>query len=92
MLQRSIEVTLSREEFAEAVLRNMLKQMSDLCRYFEQVPVPQKWIGSSVALGFDVFQLPTRDESGLREMIKVIVNIFDWGRSELLQVNRAACF
>uniref|UniRef100_A0A7S4L090 C2 domain-containing protein n=1 Tax=Guillardia theta TaxID=55529 RepID=A0A7S4L090_GUITH len=83
--ERSIEVTLSREEFAEAVLRNILKQMSDLCRYFEQVPVPQKWIGSSVALGFDVFQLPTRDESGLREMIKVIVNIFDWGRSELLQ-------
>eukprot|EP00960_Hanusia_phi_P012211 356171-Hanusia_phi.AAC.5 len=70
----------------------MLKRMSELCKYFEQVPVPQKWIGSSVALGFDACQLPRRDNSLAKEIDKVIVNIFDWGRSELLKVTFVKSF
>lgn len=46
-----------------------------------QVRVPQKWVGSSVAIGFDAASSWTGDEAAARA--QVIVKIFDWGRSEL---------
>eukprot|EP00434_Breviolum_minutum_P029748 symbB.v1.2.026299.t1/scaffold2616.1/size74813/3 len=52
-------------------------------------PVPQKWIGSSVALGFDIGQMPKRgEEEKFRQ--KIIVSIFDWGRSELNTIEKNA--
>ncbi|KAK3272648.1 hypothetical protein CYMTET_19069 [Cymbomonas tetramitiformis] len=50
------------------------------------VAVPQKWVGSSVALGFDVgtpWSSTTRSRSEAEVRRGVIVNVFDWGRSEL---------
>jgi len=52
------------------------------------VPVPQKWIGSSVALGFDCGSLPRRDEPEESIRKRVLVSIFDWGRSELNTVDK----
>jgi len=51
-------------------------------------PVPQKWIGSSVALGFDAGQLPQRSTSQSSIRRRAIVSIFDWGRSELNTLER----
>jgi len=51
------------------------------------VMVPQKWIGSSVALGFDCGELPLRSKGEESIGENIIVNIFDWGRSTLTLAN-----
>mmetsp|Transcript_81784 Transcript_81784/g.227707 ORF Transcript_81784/g.227707 Transcript_81784/m.227707 type:complete len:794 (-) Transcript_81784:131-2512(-) len=73
---------LSPTELSEIVLHESVFRLARLAIACRHAPVPQKWIGSSVALGFDCGQLPLRtsvDEA--RRSVKV--NIFDWGRSEL---------
>jgi len=48
------------------------------------VPAPQKWLGSSVAVGFDDDYVPHRTDAAEEEVRKkTMVSIFDWGRSEL---------
>jgi len=49
-----------------------------------QVPVPQKWLGSSVALLFDAGEAPERGAALEAAASGAGVYIFDWGRSELL--------
>jgi len=70
-------------ELAELVLREIACRLAALAVACRHVPVPQKWIGSSVALAFDCGQLPIRalPEQRICEMVKV--HVFDWGRSEL---------
>lgn len=78
-------------ELAEVVLDETCKQLVGLTVACCSTQSPQKWIGSSVALGFDDgFSLPgyedgqgftPADEAELRK--SVLVKIFDWGRSEL---------
>lgn len=70
-------------EMIEIVLHEVVCRLTELARACRSSPVPQKWIGSSVALGFDSGQLPRRcdPEEELRKNVRV--NIFDWGRSEL---------
>lgn len=59
-----------------------LLHLSSTCH---KVKVPQKWLGSSVALGYDAGDFPPRsNETEKKIRSNVIVNIFDWGRSELL--------
>jgi len=76
----------SQSELAEIALHETVRQLARLSRTCHRVTVPQKWLGSSVALGFDAGSFPTRSpDAEERIRSKVIVNIFDWGRSELLE-------
>eukprot|EP00434_Breviolum_minutum_P011502 symbB.v1.2.010141.t1/scaffold618.1/size180184/18 len=78
-------------ELAEVVMDETCKQLVGLTVACCLMQAPQKWIGSSVALGFDDgFSLPAyadgqgftgEDEAQLRKTS--LVKIFDWGRSEL---------
>lgn len=74
---------LSKEEYAEVVLDEVFKRMARIALICHRVLIPQKWIGSSVAIGFDVGTLPLRSEAREDVQKRVIVNLFDWGRSEL---------
>lgn len=81
---------LFKEEYAEIVLNEVVRRLSRLSVICHKVIVPQKWIGSSVALGFDAGVIPLRSkpESDVRN--DVLVNLFDWGRSVLntLETNK----
>eukprot|EP00929_Paragymnodinium_shiwhaense_P041056 TRINITY_DN21355_c0_g1_i3.p1 TRINITY_DN21355_c0_g1~~TRINITY_DN21355_c0_g1_i3.p1 ORF type:complete len:566 (-),score=136.74 TRINITY_DN21355_c0_g1_i3:206-1903(-) len=83
----ALETTLTACELVEVALSEMVRQLVGIalaCRY---VQLPQKWVGSSVILGFDCGGLPPRniDEATLRDSVKV--HILDWGRSELNTVD-----
>jgi len=73
----------SPDEIAEIVLHELALRLHNLALACRAVPVPQKWVGSSVALAFDTSVRPSREdgEAVVRQGVKV--NIFDWGRSEL---------
>mmetsp|Transcript_2008 Transcript_2008/g.3207 ORF Transcript_2008/g.3207 Transcript_2008/m.3207 type:complete len:436 (+) Transcript_2008:309-1616(+) len=75
--------TASPSEYAEAILCTLIKRMTALVQAFQSIPAPQKWIGSSIAFGFDCGLLPPRSElDSISE--RSACYIFDWGRSELL--------
>ena len=82
---QKIDEYYSSEEVAELVLHEIVKRLLLLAVACCRVTVPQKWVGSSVALGFDCGYFPSRKKDkdlGLcaEDLIrsKVIVNIFDW--------------
>jgi len=71
-------------EVAELVNHEVIRRLFELAIACRKCPVPQKWIGSSVALGFECGLLPERSAEGAERTRKAThVNIFDWGRSEL---------
>jgi len=72
-------------EVAELVLHEVVERLTRLLLACYMASVPQKWIGSSVALGYEAGHLPERGGMNAEEEIRsnVLVNIFDWGRSEL---------
>mmetsp|Transcript_28685 Transcript_28685/g.66148 ORF Transcript_28685/g.66148 Transcript_28685/m.66148 type:complete len:742 (-) Transcript_28685:111-2336(-) len=75
---------LATVEWIEVVMASILRQLMELQLACALLDTPQKWIGSSVALGYDVAVLPSREEvTTLGAHGFVRVNIFDWGRSEL---------
>mmetsp|Transcript_32048 Transcript_32048/g.75158 ORF Transcript_32048/g.75158 Transcript_32048/m.75158 type:complete len:660 (+) Transcript_32048:31-2010(+) len=74
---------VSASELAEILLRELVKELVSLSAVCRLVKVPQKWVGSSVALTFDVDSLPLRADLKDRDGKLVKFNIFDWGRSEL---------
>jgi len=79
-------------ELAEVVLSEICRKLVQLASACRKAPAPQKWIGSSVALGFDDQRLveATADATEkLRE--SVAVRIFDWGRSELNTLEKHSC-
>lgn len=80
-----LNTTVSPSEYAEIVLAELVSKIVKLCIACHNVPAPQKWIGSSVALGYDVGMLPSRssDDDYADARKKVICAVFDWGRSEL---------
>eukprot|EP00533_Pseudo-nitzschia_delicatissima_P009964 CAMPEP_0116091694 /NCGR_PEP_ID=MMETSP0327-20121206/7641_1 /TAXON_ID=44447 /ORGANISM="Pseudo-nitzschia delicatissima, Strain B596" /LENGTH=581 /DNA_ID=CAMNT_0003583061 /DNA_START=102 /DNA_END=1847 /DNA_ORIENTATION=- len=73
-------------EVAEIVSHELTDQLVRLASACQHVTIPQKWIGSSVAVCFDSGFFPERTlesaEADIRN--KVLCKIFDWGRSELL--------
>jgi hypothetical protein len=76
-------------EISEIVSHELMAQLICLSVKCHQVKTPQKWIGSSVALAYDAGLFPDRSatvDHSKEKMIRsnVTVNIFDWGRSELL--------
>lgn len=83
----SIENRLTPMEVIEIALREIATRLIKFALRCHSLKVPQKWIGSSVALGFDAGLFPFRSkDDAAAELVrsKVIANIFDWGRSELL--------
>ncbi len=74
-------------EVAEIVAHELTVQLIELASACHKVVIPQKWIGSSVAVCYDSGYFPDRtsevdEEQQIRS--KVLCKIFDWGRSELL--------
>lgn len=83
----TLHETFAPTEVTELVLHEMIIHLVALSLACRIVPVPQKWVGSSVALGFDCARVFSRHEE--RECRRnVCVNIFDWGRSELNTAER----
>jgi len=82
--------TIHPAEYGEIVLSEMVARLLLLAMACRHCPVPQKWIGSSVALGFDCGELPSRSKKEARIRSEVRVSIFDWGRSELNTLRRHA--
>eukprot|EP00756_Hemistasia_phaeocysticola_P003653 Hpha_TRINITY_DN1235_c0_g1::TRINITY_DN1235_c0_g1_i1::g.44722::m.44722 len=71
--------TLTGNEVAALAFQSATRSVVSLVVAAASMRVPQQWIGSSIALGYDIAARPARDDpppSG-------VVNIFDWGRSEL---------
>lgn len=86
-------------EYGEAVLFDVVTQVSQLAVDALNMPAPQMWIGSSLGLRCDSGRLPSRQKalqavsaplqptaSPLGRLAYVVV--FDWGRSELCTVER----
>lgn len=70
-------------EVAEIVHCEMVNRLLGFAIACRGSPVPQKWIGSSIALAFDAGRLPARGSAQEEIKAAVQVQIFDWGRSEL---------
>lgn len=83
-----LEDHLSATEYADILLSETARQLAFLAAACRRVPVPQKWVGSSVALCFDAGTLPRRSDSEEDIRSRVVVNIFDWGRSELNTIEK----
>jgi len=79
----ALKTVLSPIELTEILLHEAVIRLNTLVVACYHCPVPQKWIGSSVAIGFDCGKLPSRStpEAEIRNTLRL--NIFDWGRSEL---------
>ena len=76
-------------ELSEIFLHETVHKLIGLAVACHSVKVPQKWIGSSVALGYDAGTLPIRSpDSEVTLRSSVLCKIFDWGRSELNTVKR----
>lgn len=73
--------TLIDSELTEIVLHETVTKLTQYAIACEKLTFAQKWLGSSIALGYDA-GASTLSEEDIRS--KVIVNAFDWGRSELL--------
>jgi hypothetical protein len=86
--EEDLDEHLSRVEVAELSHHEIVYRLAHLAIACRQSPVPQKWIGSSVALGFDCGKPPRRDASEDEVRSSTIVQIFDWGRSELNTVEK----
>jgi len=83
-----LKLQLCTTEVAEIVCHEAVRSLCGLAVACRRSPVPQKWIGSSVGLGFDSGSLPQR-KGGEEEVRKsTLVCIFDWGRSELNTMNK----
>jgi len=83
-----LEELLSPTELGEIVLRTVVSKLANLSVACRLAPAPQKWIGSSVALGYDAGRLPPRSSREDEVNDRVRVQIFDWGRSELNTLER----
>jgi len=79
----SLTSVFSPTEVTELVSHETVRRLLRLAKACRRVAVPQKWIGSSVAIGFDIGHLPKRSEAEETLREQVLVKIFDWGRSEL---------
>jgi hypothetical protein len=71
------------DEYLEITMDEIMRSLTKLAIACWQVKIPQKWIGSSLAIGFDAGEIPQRSETEASIRDSSIVRIFDWGRSEL---------
>jgi len=85
---KGLQSTLCPSELIELVLHESARSLCKLAVACRRTPVPQKWIGSSVALGFDSGEPPRRGAPEAEVRSATIVQLFDWGRSELNTVEK----
>lgn len=79
--QATLDSEFCPTEASELMLHEIVLRLVALSIALRTSPVPQKWVGSSVALVFDTAKVFLRsDERQCRLCVRV--NIFDWGRSE----------
>merc|ERR1719188_2912265 len=71
---------LTRVEVAELSHHEIVRRLACLAIACRQSPVPQKWIGSSVALGYDCGEPPRRAAPEEEVRSATVVQLFDWGR------------
>jgi len=72
-------------EVVELVSLELLTQLIRLSALCQKVKIPQKWIGSSIAVYYDSGLFPDRSDSSEADVrSKVHCKMIDWGRSELL--------
>jgi hypothetical protein len=83
-----LKEVLAPTELIEIVLHETVQRLIAISIACRHITVPQKWVGSSVALGFDCGQLPSRARPVEETRKAVVVNIFDWGRSELNTIQK----
>merc|ERR1719229_1767956 len=69
---------LGPSEVTEVSLWEAVRRLTRLAVTCRCSPVPQKWIGSSVALGFDCGGLPPRSTGVAHLKSDAVVAIFDW--------------
>jgi len=63
------------EEHSHAALWSAIESVKHLIDALVDIPVPQQWIGSSLAMGLEV--------GSISNTPRVKVKVFDWGRAEL---------
>lgn len=68
-------------EFSEVTLLSSIAQLADILHECQEVPVPQKWIGSSICAIVESGVAPERTESQCSRAARLC--LLDWGRSEL---------
>jgi len=75
----------SMSELAEVVMHEVVERLLRLKTACNNVHTPQKWIGSSIGIGFDCEMTPKKRSNAVEKDIRdgVITSIFDFGRSEL---------
>lgn len=71
------------DEYTEIIMHQIVQTLLQITIACYQVTIPQKWVGSSLAIGYDVATLPhvSQSEEQIRSSVKV--HLFDFGRSEL---------
>jgi hypothetical protein len=74
-------IPFTKSELTEIVLHETVKRLTRYAIACHKLSIPQKWIGSSIALGYDAGGFSLTEEE-IRA--STVVNAFDWGRSELL--------
>merc|ERR1719272_254898 len=67
------------EKHAHGAIWSAVEQVGKLLRVASDLPVPQQWIGSSIAMGLEVGKLSKTPH--------VTVKVFDWGRAELSSIS-----
>lgn len=68
------------EHHAHGAIWSAMLQVGKLLRVCADLPVPQQWIGSSIAMGLEV--------GSSQKKPRVNVKVFDWGRAELISVSQ----
>jgi len=78
-----IESCLGSAEYTELAELAVVRKAAALLRACDAVPVPQKWVGSSIGVVADAGAAPPRDNPEIWIDEHVSLKLFDWGRSEL---------
>ena len=68
-------------EFGLMLHEELLRKLFTLLEKIRSVPIPQKWVATSLVVCFDTGALPKR--AGLPQDESLNVKLLDWGRSEL---------
>lgn len=73
---------LSEIEYSMYLHIQAVRELSDILLAVQSIPVPQKWVGSSIVFSFECSALPRREELAASGT-SLRLSLLDWGRSEL---------
>lgn len=86
----SLSQLLGPSELTEIVLHEIVGRLALLARACREAS-PQKWIGTSIGIGYDCGRLPLRSMSHAKLREKVLVHIFNWQKAELTLLGQQPC-